>query len=240
MRPAYILFLNLLLAPCWGTPAYAQITPGRAGAVECALPVIVRSGVRDIHESWFNGPEGYAFIVEMGAEKVGDLPAEVGRDPVRRFDASVYASNFQGPILVRHAHLRPQWEWTAAGETQISDRSYPLLAARACVTGASTLPALTLHVAEHDEWPFANDPVGAFTVDLGRCREILSPTHASGWTSTQHSAGLSYAEDRDEKDVSFVDYVLWCYRCDAGKDCEDGIVWGAPAAAESRGTADRR
>ena len=161
MRPAYILFLNLLLAPCWGTPAYAQITPGRAGAVECALPVIVRSGVRDIHESWFNGPEGYAFIVEMGAEKVGDLPAEVGRDPVRRFDASVYASNFQGPILVRHAHLRPQWEWTAAGETQISDRSYPLLAARACVTGASTLPALTLHVAEHDEWPFANDPGGS-------------------------------------------------------------------------------
>lgn len=228
--PACVLGLTQLLLASWGTLAFAEMPPAPVGAVECALPVVVRSALRDIHESWLNGPEGYAFIVELGAEKIGNLPVEVGRDPVHRFDVAVYASNFQGPILVQRPDLRPQWEWTAAGETQISGRSYPLLAARACAVSASMLPSVTLHVEEHDEWPWGNDPVGAFAVDLGRCRDVLSPARASGWTSTQHSAGLSYAEGGGARDVSFVDYVLWCYRCETGTDCEDGIVWEAPAA----------
>jgi hypothetical protein len=206
------------------------VAAGSATAAECALPVVVRSALRDIQESWFNGPEGYAFIVEAGAEKTGTLPLEVGRDPVLRFDAAVYASNFQGPILVRHPDLRPQWEWTADGESQVSERSYPLLAARACAESASVLPVITLHVDEHDEWPWVNDPLGAFAVDLARCREVLSETRKAGWTSRQHSDGLPYAGVMGgARDVEFVEYLLWCYRCDTGSRCDEGIAWRSDA-----------
>jgi len=230
MRSLRVAPWALLVLPFVASAAPAEPQAQRGTALECALPVVVRAGVRDIHESWFNGPEGYGFIVEMGAEKVGTLPVAVGREPTRHFDTTVYASNFQGPDLVLRPGLRPQWEWTAAGEAQVSDRTYALLAARACAGSAAALPARILHVAEHDEWPLANDPVGAFTVELGRCQEVLSPTRASGWSTAQHSLGEGYGESGSARDVRFVDYVLWCYRCDKGDDCEDGIVWHSPAS----------
>lgn len=200
----------------------------------CAFPVVLRAGLRDIHESPLNGPEGYAFFREAGGEKTGELPAAIGRDPVRRFDTAVYASNFQGPTLVRHADLRPQWEWTADGETQISERQYPVPAARACAADAGGLPAVTLHVDEHDEWPWGNDPVGAFTLDLASCRDVLGPPGSAGWTSRRRSEGMPYDGDSGPRDVVFVDYVVWCYPCAGTSDCEDGVVWERiPAGAQS-------
>jgi len=198
-------------------------------AMECAFAVVERSGIRDIHESPFNGPEGYAFITEHGSEKTGDVPVKIGHDPVRSFDRDVYASNFQGPILIRRPNLRPQWEWTASGEPQSSDRSYPLLAARACAASAVSLPTITLHVAEHDEWPWANDAIGAFSVDLSACQDVLTPQRSSGWTERRHSSGLPMTKDgEDADDLTFVEYVLWCYRCTGDHDCEEGIVWQEP------------
>lgn len=195
-----------------------------APSLECALPVVVRAALRDVQESWFNGPEGYAFIVEAGGEKVGTLPLEVGRNPARTFDASVHASNFQGPVLVRHPDLRPQWEWTADGESQLSAREYPLLAARACAGGADELPRVTLHVAEHDEWPWRDDPLGAFTVDLGRCRQAA---RGGAWTAVLRAAGEPYAPG-GSNDIEFVDYVVWCFPCPGGSPCDDGIRWPEP------------
>lgn len=214
--------LHLFTVLCWSLAA-SQAGGDPATGVVCALPVVIGAGLRDIQESWLNGPEGYAFVVEFGAEKTGDLPVQVGRDPARRFDTTVYASNFQGPVLVRRPNLRPQWEWTAAGEMQISDRQYPMLAGRACAERASALPSITLHVAEHDEWPWGNDPVGAFVLDLGRCKDVL-PNSEAGWTPRHHSEGVAYS---DMRDVAFVEYVLWCYTCEGASDCEHGIVWEA-------------
>lgn len=168
---------------------------------------------------------GLRLFIESGAEKTGSLPVAVGNDPIRRFDTAVYASNFQGPILVRHSNLRPQWEWTADGELQNSEREYPLLVARACADDASKLPTITLHVAEHDEWPAVNDPVGAFAIDLARCRDVVTTTRPSGWSLPQRSAGVPYVENVGPRDVDFVEYVLWCYRCAAAADCEEGIRW---------------
>ncbi len=194
-------------------------------AVDCALPIVVRAAVRDIHESWFNGPVGYGFIEAMGSEKTGTLPIAVGREPVRRFDVDVYASNFQGPVAVSHPNLRLQWEWTADGEPEVSERSYPLLAARRCAASASALPAVILRVAEHDEWPLANDAIGTFAVDLAACDSVLSPTSRSGWSEVRRSDGQPYDLTDSTADVVFVDYVTWCYRCEGTDDCEDGIAW---------------
>jgi hypothetical protein len=212
-----------LAAALSGAPALAEPVGASGNGVSCALPVVLRAGVRDVHESPFNGPEGFAFVAEAGAEKTGELPARVGRDPVRTFDLDVYASNFQGPVLVRHPGLRPQWEWTADGSLQVSDRSYPLVAAHACAAGASALPARTLHVDEHDEPPWRSDAVGAFTVELGACDAVLAAGRRSGWTAAQRSEGLPYDGDRGPQDVVFVEYVTWCYRCDGARDCRDGI-----------------
>jgi hypothetical protein len=196
--------------------------PSPSGLV-CALPVVLRAGLRDVHESRFNGPEGYAFIAEHGAEKTGDLPRRVGREPARAFEVDVYASNFQGPVLVQHPGLRAQWEWTADGETQLSDRSYPLLAAHACAPSADALPARTLHVEEHDEPPWGNDAVGAFTIDLAACRAVLADGRRSGWTATHRSDGEPYDGKSGARDVVFVESVTWCYRCPGPEDCRDGV-----------------
>jgi hypothetical protein len=206
-------------------PALLILAGSPALGVECALPIVVRAAVRDIHESWFNGPVGYGFIEAMGNEKAGMLPITVGREPVRRFDTDVYASNFQGPVAVHHPNLRSQWEWTADGEPQESDRSYPLLAARRCAARAGALPAVIVRIAEHDEWPFANDAVGAFAVDLAACRAVLSATRRSGWSEIQRSDGQAYDQTDSTADVVFVEYVTWCYRCEGPDDCEDAIVW---------------
>jgi len=206
---------------------FVLLVGSRLSAVECALPVVVRSAVRDIHESWWNGPVGYGFIEGMGGEKTGRVPLEVGRAPVHRFDADVHASNFQGPVEVRHPDQRPQWEWTADGEVEVSERTYPLLVARRCSATAVALPAVTVRVAEHDEWPLRNDGVGAFAVELADCASVLSDDRASGWTAVRRSGGLRYGGSRGAADIEFVEYVIWCYRCQGERDCGDGIVWAA-------------
>lgn len=211
-----VLLLSILLVTLASSPSVG---------VECALPIVVRAAVRDIHESWLNGPVGYGFIEGMGSEKTGMLPITVGREPVRRFEIDVYASNFQGPVAVHHPNLRLQWEWTADGELEVSERSYPLVAARRCAANASTLPTVIVRVAEHDEWPLANDAVGAFAVDLAACHTVLSPTRRSGWSEIRRSDGQPYDRTDSTADVVFVDYVTWCYRCEGADDCEDAIVW---------------
>ena len=44
---------------------------------------MLRAGVSDIRERWWNGPEGYAFFAEARTEKTGDLPRAVHRDGER-------------------------------------------------------------------------------------------------------------------------------------------------------------
>jgi hypothetical protein len=223
-RPGYTLSCCVLVA-LWAAGAVGKTGDAAQTSWECALPVIVRAGLEDIRESWFNGPEGYAFFSEADSEKTGNLPLSVGEDPIRRFDTAVYASNFQGPVLVRHSGLRPQWEWTASGELQISDREYPLLVARRCAERGKVLPAVTLHVEEDDEPPWRNDHVGAFRLELEACRDVLSETRPAGWSQKLRSDGWPHDEDRGARDAIFVEYVLWCYRCERNSDCERGIVW---------------
>ncbi|HYD50077.1 MAG TPA: hypothetical protein VEB21_17090 [Terriglobales bacterium] len=215
-------------------PLFASIVTGLVAhplpsyGLDCALPVVVRAAVRDIHESWWNGPIGYGFVEGMGGEKSGDLPARVGRDPERRFDSDVYASNFQGPVAVQHPNLRQQWEWTAAGSgaVEVSQRSYPLMVARRCSANASTLPEVIVRVGEHDEWPLHNDGIGSFAVELNTCAEVLG-SRRSGWTAVHRSEGKPHVAGSDASDIAYVDWLVWCYRCDSDSDCEDGIVWSA-------------
>lgn len=195
----------------------------RAG-IACGLPVVLRAEITDIHESPLNGPEGFAFFREAGAEKVGELPREVGRDPVRRFETDVYASNFQGPVLVRHPGLRAQWEWTADGEPEVSERAYPLVFARGCAPTAAALPRLVLHVLEHDEFPWRNDAVGAFAVDLARCARVVDGERRAGWTEPLHAEGLAFEGDGGARDVVSVIYTVWCYPCPGPADCGEGVV----------------
>ncbi len=213
--------MGLLTGALLATGAGAEPAVGFA----CALPVVLRAEITDIHESPLNGPEGFAFFREAGAEKVGELPREVGRDPVRRFETDVYASNFQGPLLVQRPGLRAQWEWTADGEGERSGRAYPLMLARACAPTAPLLPTVRLHVQEHDEFPWRNDDVGAFEVALGRCAPVLEGAQTSGWTETHRAEGLAFDGAEGARSVVSVDYTIWCYRCAGSADCADGIVW---------------
>ena len=174
----------------------------------CALPVIERSGLRDIQESLLNGPEGYAFFAEADAPKTGNLPRSVGSNPTLTVDTHVYASNFQGPILVSHEGLRPQWEWTADGELQISERRYPVPLAHRCAP-AEQLPTVMLHVLEHDEWPWRNDKIGAIAFDLSHCNKAISGGTSEAWTSKQRSEGAPYGID-GPAEIAFIEYRLWC------------------------------
>lgn len=201
--------------------------PARVVAAEqvCAVPVVFRAELRDIHESWFNGPEGYAFFAEAGEPKTGELPAHIGENPTVTVDTDVYASNFQGPVLVRHEKLRPQWEWTADGQSEISDRVYPVIIARRCASDATALPTVLLHVDEHDEVPFGNDAVGALAFRLYDCKEALTGDAEAAWTEDLVANGHAYDGQSGADDVVRVSYRLWCYRCPSGPDCERGVNW---------------
>ena len=120
------------VAPGAAIRAAAAAPGAAAGPSYCTMPVVVGAGIRDIHESSFNGPQGYAYFAAAGNPKRGRVPASVGYGPTERFDTCAHASNFRGPEPVGR---RPrQWEWSASGWLQTSSARYPLIYAAGCAS----------------------------------------------------------------------------------------------------------
>ena len=224
----------------------------------CAYPKVTRSRVVKNHENWpEDGWEyGYMYFAEAGTQKTGTPRSFLGLAPnVSSFDTNVYASNFQGPYKVSTPESNPahvvQFEARYVSESPPdticstsgcvpennnwgvvdSCRSYPLAWAEKCVTvygPATTFPAVTLHVKEHDPSEFGtstDDEVGKFTVALDACRsQVFSVGNAAGWTAVTTVAGQKYDSDVDDNDtIESVSYQLWCYRCAGANDCHAGV-----------------
>ncbi len=232
---AMLAALWLLSAGASDVRADAHEDGGAATTVDCGLAVVERAAITDIRESFVNGPMGFAFFAEAPEVKTGVVPRAVGRDPVRRFDTDLYASNFQGPVEVRHPDLRPQWEWESDGELEVSERSYPLVWAWQCAPRAFQMERVRLHVLEHDEFPDWNDRLGSFVVDLAVCNDVLTDGRTAGWSSLQRTEGLPDRGADGDSDIAWVEYRVWCYRCSGRKDCRRDVEWPGGETGASDG-----
>jgi len=184
--------------------SFFQIESAHAKA--CAIPVVVESAITDIHENGMNGPWGFAFFVDAKKVKTGEIPATLGGE---NFDTNVWASNFQGPELLKDK--RDKHEWTADGELQVSKRKYPLVFHQRCHSAPSEFQKLIVKVKEDDEGFSPDDEIGAFEADLTKCAGVLSRAR-EGWTEVHVSKGLKYGIKKGPADIKYVALKYWCYK----------------------------
>ncbi|MEQ1875480.1 MAG: hypothetical protein ABL958_02465 [Bdellovibrionia bacterium] len=177
-----------------------------AHAKSCVYPIVVESAITDIHENGMNGPWGFAYFVGAPGVKTGEVPAMIGGES---FDTNIWASNFQGPELLKDK--RDQHEWTADGQLQVSKRKYPLVFQHRCYSKPSEFQKQIVKVKEDDEGWSPNDEIGAFEVDLTKCAPVLSRAR-EGWTEIHLSKGLKYNHTKGPADIKYVAIKYWCYQ----------------------------
>jgi hypothetical protein len=178
------------------------------GSTYTSYPLIEESGLTDIQEGLFNGPDGYAYFAGAPARKTGLLPATLGGRS--GWSTDVWASNLQGPVSVPGKTDHVQWEWTAKGELQKSERPYPFVYGVVTSADLTRLADRSYDVFEHDEdfwWnPWGRDDyVGTIIIQHGICRsEVFDAGKNSGWTQPLMAKTLG--------SISFVRYRLFCFR----------------------------
>lgn len=185
-------------------------------ATYSSYPLIVGSSIWDAHEGCCNGPEGFLYFSAAGSEKTGNLPSSLGGQS--GWSTNVWASNFQGPILVT-GNSRYQWEWTANGWLQQSSRTYPAVYCQQSAGGSPANFSLAAYtIKEDDEWPNSDDYVGKVQIDHRYCKsDVFDQGLTSGWSARHTTAGLD--------DVINTTYDLFCsvsYQCNATVECPDG------------------
>jgi hypothetical protein len=174
-----------------------------------SYPLIEESGLTDIQEGLFNGPDGYAYFAGAPARKAGSVPDTLGGRS--GWSTDVWASNLQGPVSVQGKTDHVQWEWTAKGELQKSgERPYPFLYGVVTSTDLGSLTDTPYEVFEHDEdfwWnPWGKDDyIGTIIIQHRACRsQVFDLGKDSGWTEPLMAKTSGY--------VSFLRYRLFCYR----------------------------
>lgn len=187
-----------------------------------SYPLIVRASITDIHEGLFNGPEGFAYFAAAGTEKTGTLPSTLGGRS--GWSTNVWASNFQGPILVTGKSSRAQWEWTADGWLQTAYRTYPALYCQQSVSNPSYFGFTEYLIMEDDDgFLQSDDVVGYLPIDHRFCKsDVFDRGLSSGWTGQITLLGR---EISGENDVESVTYDLYCSstpRCTATTQCSGG------------------
>ncbi len=185
-------------------------------ATYSSYPLIVGSSIWDAHEGCCNGPEGFLYFSAAGSEKTGNLPASLGGRS--GWSTNVWASNFQGPILVT-GNARAQWEWTANGWLQQSSRTYPAVYSRQTASSSAGFALTAYSIKEDDEWPNSDDYVGKVQIDHRYCKsDVFDQGLTSGWSARHTTAGLD--------DVINTTYDLFCsvsYQCNATVECPNGM-----------------
>ena len=229
-RSCVVLMSGLMLAGL-AEASFAQGTCTQTPRYK-SYPLIVQSSITDAHEGSFccNGPKGYAFFAAAGSEKTGNLPATLGG--LSGWDTDVWASNFQGPIE-ETGNARVQWEWTADGWLQLSDRTYPAVYCQQTVSNPANFTVGAYKIEEHDDAPFdSNDYIGKAQIDHRYCKtEVFDTGSTSGWTNVH----LSYGID----DVYHTSYKLYCsmdYTCTARAYCPDGRILACAGTGTCSGT----
>lgn len=187
-----------------------------------SYPLIVRASITDIHEGLFNGPEGFAYFAAAGTEKTGTLPSTLGGRS--GWSTNVWASNFQGPILVTGESSRLQWEWTADGWLQTAYRTYPALYCQQSASNPSYFGFTEYLIMEDDDgFLQSDDVVGYLPIDHRFCKsDVFDRGLSSGWTGQITLLGR---EISGENDVESVTYDLYCSstpRCTATTQCPGG------------------
>ena len=164
-----------------------------------ATPLILESGITDIHESDLNGPKGFAYFAAAPSEKAGDLYSSVGG--ISGWDMDVWASNFQGPLPWLEA--RTQWEFTADGWLEICIRDYPHMYGIKEVSISSDFSHVWYKIMEDDDFFNPDDYVGYAYFDYLPCHsEVFQQGLVYGWTAS-HTCGGS-------DDVSYVTSKVFC------------------------------
>lgn len=229
MKRSYVVLMSGLIFGGFAQGAFAQTctqTPRYR-----SYPLIVQSSITDIQEGGWccNGYGGFAFFAAAGTEKTGNLPSSLGG--LSGWDTNVWASNFQGPI--ERPGDRKQWEWTADGWLQLSNRQYPAVYCQQTVSNPANFTVGAYKVEEHDDFPGdSNDYIGKAVIDHRYCKtEVFDTGQTSGWTSTH----LSYGID----DVYHTSYKLYCsldYTCTARTYCPDGRILSCAGSGTCSGT----
>jgi len=164
-----------------------------------ATPLILESGITDIHESDFNDPEGFAYFASAPSEKAGDLYQSIGGES--GWEMNVWASNFQGPWPINKARM--QWEFIANGWLERCFRDYPHMYGIKEVANSSDFSHAWFKIMEDDDFFNPDDYVGYAYFDYVPCHsEVFQQGLVYGWTAS-HTYGGS-------DDVSYVTSKVYC------------------------------
>ncbi len=229
MRPFRLLLLAALLV------GLATAPPGRAQSCSetgtyHSYALITGAAIWDIHEATCplvcNGPEGYAYFAQAGDPKTGTVPGALGG--LTGWDVRVWASNFQGPILVGSGWPK-QWEWTADHWLQHSSRRYPCVYCQQTVNSPAQFGLGVYRILEDDEAPLPfDDYVGKVQIDHSYCKsDVFDQGAAAGWTAEHTTPGID--------DVDSTTYKIFCNAntlCTAAITCPDG----SPLSCSAPGT----
>lgn len=213
MRKACVflsLFIGYSLAASAQTSCYDWTTYS-------SYPLITGAAIWDAHESSLDGPQGFLYFAGAGSEKTGTLPSSLGG--LTGWDTNVWASNFQGPYPVQKTRM--QWEWTADGWLEISNRpGYPAVYCQQSASTPSGLTAVTYTVKEDDDTLNPDDYVGKFQINHAFCKsEVFDLGTENGWSGVHSSARVD--------DINNVNYKLYCqtkHQCSAEATCPDGTM----------------
>lgn len=180
-----------------------------ASTTYTSYPLIEESGITNIQEGLFNGPEGYAYFAAAPARKAGSLPETLGGRS--GWSTDVWASNLQGPVSVSGKTDHVQWEWTANGELQKSgERPYPFPYGVVTLTDLDSLKDTAYEVFEHDEdfwWnPWGRDDyLGTIIIQHTACKsQVFDRGKDSGWTEPLMAQTSGF--------IAFLRYRLYCFR----------------------------
>jgi len=162
-------------------------------------PVILESGITDIHEGDLNGPKGFAYFAAAPSEKAGDLYQSV--DGEDSWEMNVWASNFQSPWPEQK--LRMQWEFMADGWLEVRIRHYPHMYGIKEVPNSADFSHICYKIMEDDDFLNPDDYVGYVYMNYQPCHsEVFQQGLVCGWTGSYRYSGSD--------DVSYTISKIFC------------------------------